>query len=124
MSILILLSLGYFFIAYAYLNQNFHIVNHFRHFLTTGVYGLVFYLVLVIISTIHTGRHIFTNFWTHLGVFLILISTAIRVFIPYYEYYTMQAYLLSAILWAIPFIIFMIIFFPFLLKERADGLPG
>ena len=124
MSILLFLSIGYFFIGFAYLNNDLTLLTHFRHFLTTGVYGLVFYMVLVIVSTIHTGRHIFTNFWTHLGVLLIICSTFIRAFIPFYEQYTTQAYLLSSILWAIPFIIYMKIYFPFLLKKRDDGLPG
>lgn len=124
MSIILLLALGYGFMGYDYLNDDFNAINHFRHFLTTGVYGLVFFMVLLIVSTIHTGRHICTNFWTHFGVFLIIIAAFIRAFIPFYETYTMQAYLISSILWAIPFIIYMKLFFPFLLKKRADGIPG
>ncbi len=124
MSILVLLALGYGFIGYDYLNDEINALNHFRHFLTTGVFGLVFYLVMIIVSTVHTGRHIFTNFWTTLGVILIILATFIRSFIPYYEAYTMEAYIISSILWTIPFIIYMKIFFPFLLKKRADGIPG
>ena len=32
--------------------------------------------------------------------------------------------IVSSILWAIPFIIYMKIFFPYLLNKRADGIPG
>ena len=124
MSIIVLLSLGYFFIAYAYLNNELHHISHFRHFLTSGVYGLVFFMVLLIVSTIHTGRHIQTNFWTHTAVLLIITSTLIRAGIPFFEQYTTQAYVVSSILWAIPFIIYMKLYFPFLLQKRADGLPG
>lgn len=124
MSILVLMSLGYGFMGYDYLNDDIFALNHFRHFLTTGVFGLVFLMVMIIVSTVHTGRHIFTNFLTSLSVILIIISTFIRVFIPYYEEYSMQAYIISSILWIIPFIIYIKIFFPFLLKVRKDGLPG
>lgn len=124
MSILIFMALGYGFMAYDYLNDSINALNHFRHFLATGVFGLVFYIVMIIISTIHTGRDIFTNFYTNLGLVFIILATLIRVFIPYYEEYTMQAYIISSVLWASAFIIYMKIFFPFLLQKRVDGLKG
>ena len=123
-TIFVLMALGYGFIAYDHLNEELYAMNHFRHFLTTGVYGLVFFLVMMIVSTIHTGRALFTNVYTTTCVLLIVIATLLRVFIPYYEEYMMQAYVLSSILWALPFVIYMKIFFPFLLSKRADGIPG
>lgn len=122
--IFILMALGYGFIGYDYINEELYALNHFRHFLTTGVFGLVFYLVMIIISTIHTGRHLFSNFWISVGVLLIVLATLIRSFIPFYDSYIREAYIVSSILWAIPFVIYMRIFFPFLLKERKDGIPG
>ncbi len=112
-TILVLMSLGYGFIGYDYLNTEIYMLNHFRHFLTTGVFGLVFYIVMIIISTIHTGRHLFSNFWIMVGVILIVLATFIRSFIPFYEEFMMEAYITSSILWAIPFIIYIKIFFPF-----------
>lgn len=123
-TILLLMACGYGFIGYDYLNDELSSLNHFRHFLTTGVFGLVFYIVMIIISTIHTGRHLFSNLWIALGVVLIVCATLIRSFIPYYENLMIEAYILSSILWALPFIFYMKIFFPFLLKKRADGIPG
>lgn len=120
----VITAFGYGFLAYDYLNEELYALNHFRHFLTTGTFGLVFFLVMLIVSTIHTGRELFTNFWLHLSVFLILLATFIRSFIPFYENYTVEAYILSSILWAMPFIIYMKIFFPFLLSKRADGIKG
>jgi uncharacterized protein involved in response to NO len=61
MSILILMALGYGFLGFDYLNDEINALNHFRHFLTSGTFGLVFYMVMIVISTIHTGRKIFTN---------------------------------------------------------------
>lgn len=124
MSIFVITALGYLFLAYDYLNDEIYAINHFRHFLTTGTFGLVFYIVMMIISTIHTGRKIFTNFWLNLGVVLIIIATFIRSLIPFYEEYLIEAYILSSIIWAFTFIIYMKIFFPFLLSKRADGIKG
>ena len=124
MSILILMALGYGFLGFDYLNDEIFALNHFRHFLTSGVFGMVFYVVMIVISTVHTGRLLFTNIWLNIGFILIILSTFIRSFIPYYEEFTMMAYISSSILWAIPFIIYMKIFFPYLLNKRADGIPG
>ncbi|WP_320036177.1 NnrS family protein [Halarcobacter sp.] len=123
-SVLILTSIAYAALGYDYLNEELYALNHFRHFLTTGVYGLVFYLVMMIISTIHTGRHLFTNIYTSIGVILIIVATFTRALIPFYEEFLMQAYIISSILWAIPFIIYIKICFPYLLNKRADGIPG
>jgi len=124
MSILILMAVAYGLLGFDYLNDSFYALNHFRHFLTSGVFGMVFYVVMVVISTVHTGRTLFTNFWLNIGFILIILSTFIRSFIPYYEEFTIMAYISSSILWAIPFIIYMKIFFPYLLNKRADGIPG
>ena len=123
-SILLLIALGYGFMAYDYLNKDLYALNHFRHFLTTGAFSLAFYVIMLIVSTIHTGRHIFTNFYTSLGVVLIILSTLIRAFIPYYENFMIEAYLLSSVFYALAFVLYMKVFFPFLLKNRADGLKG
>ncbi|WP_417331710.1 NnrS family protein [Halarcobacter sp.] len=124
LSTILLTALAYGFLAYDYLNEELYALNHFRHFLTTGSFGLVFYVVMIIVSTIHTGRRLFTNIWLNLGIILIIISTFIRALIPFYEEYSIEAYISSSILWAIPFIIYMKIFFPFLLSKRADGIKG
>jgi uncharacterized protein involved in response to NO len=43
---------------------------------------------MIIISTIHTGRKIFTNIWLSIGVLSIILATFIRSFISFYEEYT------------------------------------
>jgi uncharacterized protein involved in response to NO len=118
------MSLGYGFMGYDYLNDNIYGVNHFRHFLTTGVFGLSFFMVMIIISTVHTGRHLKGNFWIWLSVILIIIATFMRALIPFYEENMMMLNTLSAILWAIPFAIYIKLYFKFLLAPRADGIPG
>lgn len=124
MTILVIMALGYGFLGFDYISEDIFALNHFRHFLTTGVFGLVFYMVMVIVSTIHTGRHIFSNIYIALGVVLIVVATFIRALIVFYEAYTMEAYLVSSVLWAMAFVIYIKIFFPFLVQKRADGIPG
>ena len=124
MTILVVMALGYGFLGFDYINDDIFALNHFRHFLTTGVFGLVFYMVMVIVSTIHTGRHIFSNIYIALGVVLIVVATFIRALIVFYEAYTVEAYLVSSVLWAMAFVIYIKIFFPFLVQKRADGIPG
>ncbi|RBQ29713.1 NnrS family protein [Aliarcobacter vitoriensis] len=122
-STIVMTAVGFLFLGFNYLFE-LNVLNHFRHFLTTGTFGMVFYVVMIIVSTIHTGRTIFTNWALTLGLILIILATFIRAFIPYYYEYMILAYIVSSILWAIPFIIYMKIFFPFLLSARADGIKG
>ncbi|WP_198305201.1 NnrS family protein [Arcobacter vandammei] len=122
-SIISLTAIGFVFLGFNYLLE-LNITNHFRHFLTTGTFGLIFYVIMIIVSTIHTGRAIFTNWALTLGLILIILATFIRAFIPFYLEYSMFLYILSSILWAIPFAIYIKTFFPFLLSPRADGIKG
>jgi len=122
-STLVLTAVGFLFLGFNYLFE-LNVLNHFRHFLTTGTFGMVFYIVMIIISTVHTGRDIFTNWALNLGLILIIFATLLRAFIPYYYEYINLAYIVSSIMWAIPFIIYIKIFAPYLLNIRADGLKG
>ena len=122
--IAILMSLGYAFMAYDILDNSIYAINHFRHFLTTGTFGLAFFIVMVVISTVHTGRELKSNLTIISGVILILIATLMRVLIPYFEEYTSSLYIYSSIIWAMPFALYMKKYFPYLLSQRADGIKG
>lgn len=126
--ILVLMAVGYGLMGLAYLHDGIHGINHFRHFLTTGVIGLSFFMVMVIVGTIHTGRELETSRWVAIGVVLIIVATLVRSLISFYSDWSMvgisKAYTISAILWSIPFIIYLIRFYPVLSKPRVDGLPG
>lgn len=123
-SILILMALGYGFMGFDILNNNIYAINHFRHFLTTGAFGLAFFVVMVIISTVHTGRVLKSNLSIILGVFLIIFATILRVSIAYLPEYSNLLYMSSAIIWVIPFIIYIKQFYSYLLSPRADGIKG
>lgn len=122
--VIILMSLGYGFMGFDILDESFYAINHFRHFLTTGAFGLAFFLVMVIISTVHTGRELKSNFTITIGVILILVSTILRVSVVYFQEEANLFYMLSSIFYCLAFIIYIIKFYRFLLQKRVDGIQG
>jgi len=124
MTIFILMALGYGMMGYDHLNSQIYGLNHFRHFLTTGAFGLSIYMVMIIISQIHTGRHLTSNLFITFSVFLIIIATFIRALIPFFTEYAIVMYFSSSIIWALPFIFYSFQFFGYLIKPRIDGIAG
>ncbi len=123
-SIFVLLAVGYGLIGWDILDKDISGINHFRHFITTGGIGLAYLVIMIIISWIHTGRHLTSNIYTHLMVLFIIIATFMRGFIQFFEQYTSELYLWSAIVWTLPFAIYIKLFFKFLVTPRADGIKG
>ena len=123
-SIFVMLSIGYALIGWDLLNENIYGINHFRHFITTGGIGLAYMMVIITIGWIHTGRNLTSSIYTHLMVILIIIATFMRVLIPFFEEYSSELYMWSAIVWTIPFLLYMKVFYRFLLAPRADGIKG
>ncbi len=122
--IYVLFFLGYGMMAWDLLNPAIDGINHFRHFVTSGGIGLSYIVIMIIIGWIHTGRHLTSNINTHLMVGLIILATFMRALIPFFEEYMSELYLWSSIVWSIPFMIYIQVFFDFLLKPRADGIQG
>ena len=123
-AIFVLIGSGYALMGWDILNDDIYGINHFRHFITTGGYGLTYLMIMIIIGWIHTGRHLTSNIYTHLMVILIIVATLMRGLIPFFEAYTSELYLWSAIIWTIPFILYIKVFFGFLIAPRADGIKG
>ena len=123
-SIFIMFALGYGLMGWDLLNNDIYAMNHFRHFITSGGLGLSYLIIMIIIGWIHTGRHLTSNIYTHLMVIMMIVATLIRSLIPFYESYSSYMYIGSAILWAMPFAIYMKVFFKFLVSPRADGILG
>ncbi|MDA7848119.1 NnrS family protein [Sulfurospirillum sp.] len=123
-SIFIMFACGYGLMGWDLLNNNIYGLNHFRHFITSGGLGLSYIIVMIIVSWIHTGRHLTSNVYTHLMVLLMIIATLIRSLIPFYEGYSGYMYMCSALLWVVPFILYIKVFFKFLINPRADGILG
>ena len=123
-SIFFMLSIGYTLMGWDILNNDIYGINHFRHFITSGGIGLAYLMVLITIGWIHTGRNLTSSIYTHLMVLFIIIATFMRGLIPFFEEYMSELYLLSSIIWTIPFMIYIKVFYKFLLAPRADGIKG
>ncbi len=122
--ILVLMAAGYALMGFDYLHDGIYGINHFRHFLTTGVFGLSFLMVMVIIGTLHTGRRLVTNRWVDACVVLVIAATLLRGAIPFSPAAARWLYLGSALAWTLAFVIYLWRFYPWLSGPRADGLPG
>lgn len=122
--IFILIAAGYALMGWAILAEETHNLSHFRHFITSGGIGLSYVMVMMIISWIHTGRHLTSNIYTHSMVAAVVVATIIRGSIPFFESYSGELYLYSSLIWTLPFIIYIKLFFKFLTAPRADGIKG
>ncbi len=123
-SINLMQALGYGFMGFSILYGDFGDIASFKHFLTTGAFGLAFFMVLIIVSYVHTGRHLKATWLVSLGVLLIIASTILRVMASFYPIISTKLYIISSFLWVGAFVLYYIKFYPFLLTKRADGLKG
>ncbi|MFA7499719.1 MAG: NnrS family protein [Sulfurimonas sp.] len=122
--IFVMISAGYALMGWAILNNKIEQISHFRHFVTSGGFGLAYLMVVIIISWIHTGRHLTSSIYTHLMVGFIVVATLMRGVIPFFEEHAATLYQLSSIIWTLPFILYIKVFFKFLVAPRADGIKG
>ena len=122
--IYLLIAVGYLLMGWDLLSGLPYDVNSFRHFITAGGLGLAYLMVMIIIGWIHTGRHLTSNWMTHSMVGLLVLGTLMRALVPFFEAYAMTLYVLSSLVWAMPFVLYMKQFFPFLMAPRADGIKG
>ena len=122
----VLISIGYGLIGYNYLTGMNYNNGDFLHVLTSGAWTLSFYLVMIVVTIVHTGRDISKerNNWICLSIFLILVATGLRTSVAFYPELATTLYMSSALVWSIPFAIYIAIYFKWLLSPRVDGLPG
>lgn len=122
-SIVLMMALGYGFLGYSHLIEG-NGENHFRHFLTTGAFGLGFFMVMVIIAYVHTGRVLKSNLWIASGVVMLIIAAFCRSLIPFFEnlYHPLMG--ISMLFWIVPFVIYWFKTKEFLMSPRVDGIKG
>lgn len=123
-AIYLFIASAYLLMGWDYLNDNIYAINHFRHLLTTGAFSLSFYLIMIIVSTVHTGREFQSDFWLNLGGGILILSALIRASIAFFPENAMVLYVLSGLLACLPFAIFLWRYGRRLITVRADGLPG
>lgn len=123
--LLVMMATGYGMMGWDYLQDDVYQLNSFRHILTMGALGMAYYMVLVIVSHLHSGRTFIDSRWVGFGAFLLIAGSLLRGLGPllWPDYYSLVIGL-SAMLWVLPFIGFLTIYGKWLLKPRADGLPG
>lgn len=123
--LLVLMAAGYGMIGWDHLNDDVYQINGFRHILTMGALGMAYYMVLVIVTHLHSGRTFINNRWVGFGALLLIAGALLRGLGPMlWPSLYMPIIGLAAILWTLPFIVFLMVFGKWLLKPRADGLPG
>mgnify|MGYP002713138306 CR=1 FL=1 len=122
--VLLLMAAGYGLMGWDYLNESIYSINHFRHFLTAGVLGLSFLTVMVIVGTIHTGRHLIRNPWADIAVLLVVTAAIARGLIALFPAHAPLLYAVSSLLWALAFVLYLIRFYVPLSQPRVDGLLG
>jgi uncharacterized protein involved in response to NO len=115
---------GYALMGWDILNDNIYGINHFRHFITGGGLGLTYLMIMIITGWIHTGRQLTSNIYTHLMVSFIIIATLLRGLIPFYEEFASELYLWSAIIWTLPFILYIKLFSSFLVRPKVYEIKG
>lgn len=122
----VLISIGYGLMGYNYLTGMQYNNSAFLHVLTSGVWTLTFYLVMIVVSTVHTGRDISKerNNWLCFSIALILLATAMRASVAFFPEHMQTLYMSSALVWAMPFMIYIFKYFKWLLAPRADGVLG
>lgn len=95
------------------------------HLMTVGGIGGMILSMMTRVSLGHTGHSLQVGYWVQIAFVCLLLSTLVRsVLIWVYPSLTINGYVFSAILWAIAFSIFTIVYYPILTKPRVDGRPG
>lgn len=123
-SIILMMALGYGFIGFSFFYPFLGSINDFRHFLTIGAFGIAFFMVLVIVSTIHTGRHLRANFVVSFGVICLIVSAILRVMVSFNLEFSVVLYVSSSLFWVVAFCGYYLYFYKFLLTPRVDGIKG
>ncbi len=122
-SINVMMALGYGLMGFNVL-ANIGDMASFKHLLTIGAFFLAFFMVLVIVSYVHTGRHLKATWFVSLGVICLICSAIARVGASFYPLMSIKLYVISSLLWIFSFCLYYWFFAKFLLMPRADGIKG
>lgn len=92
------------------------------HALTVGGLGLLTLSMMSRVSLGHTGRELFAPQPVLLALLIMLAAAITRVALA--PLLGLLAYQISAALWILALLIFVLVYFPILTQPRPDGRPG
>lgn len=92
------------------------------HALTVGGIGLLTLSMMSRVALGHTGRPLEPSGLTNLSLVLMMLAAAVRVFLA--DALGLMAYQISAVLWMLALLLFIIVYLPILIKPRPDGKAG
>lgn len=92
------------------------------HALSVGSMGLFTLGIMSRVSLAHTGRTLRAGPTLATPYSLIAFATVIRVFTV--DFWPIWNLIISGLLWIAAFLLFLLFFFPVLLRPRPDGQPG
>jgi uncharacterized protein involved in response to NO len=95
------------------------------HALTVGLIGALTLGMMTRTALGHTGRLLRAGRMETAAYLSVLAAGVVRVFVPLLvPAWLLPAVGLSAVLWSLAFMLYLVRYTPFLLRTRADGLPG
>lgn len=92
------------------------------HALTVGGIGLLTLSMMSRVALGHTGRPLEPSALTSLSLVLMMLAAVVRVFLA--DALGLMAYQVSAALWMLALLLFVIVYLPILIKPRPDGKAG
>ncbi len=95
------------------------------HALTAGGIGTMILAVMSIVGLLHTGRPAEIRPAVTAAYLLVSAAALVRILAPivFYEDYK-EALIFAAALWAAAFLVYAVVYWPFLTRPRPDGISG
>lgn len=116
-------AIGY--LSYSMMNIGFFTSSTILHAFTAGGISTMILGMISRVSLGHSGRIIETSPMITVSFLLITVGAILRVFgVFLLGSYNSQLMSLSAILWVLAFLLYILKYAPILLTSRADGKPG
>lgn len=129
--ILWVLHLGYFFLGAGLISRGLS-VSVFAikssipmHLVTAGAMGLLILGMISRVSLGHTGRPLVVSRSVVVAYWMVSLGAMIRVLTPlFFPSAYVPGLIAAAVIWAVGFGIYAVIYFPILTRPRIDGLEG
>jgi uncharacterized protein involved in response to NO len=95
------------------------------HGLTAGAMSSLILAMIARIALGHSGRPLAPHWSMKYAFAMIVLAGSIRIMSPHLQtYFSFNLNVLSAVLWALAFGIYVVIYTPILITPRPDGRPG